>query len=107
MRTPRSPRTLSTRVILVGGSHARPRRAAALSQADRGKTDRPSPGQVVALGAAVHAPPQGEVKDVLLLYVTPLFALVGYSSALNDQGHLAHTTIPSLRARDVSGRVGD
>src|ERR671930_408215 len=91
-------------VVLVGGQTRMP---AVQEQVKRlfGKEPHKgvNPDEVVAVGAAIQAGVlQGEVKDVLLLDVTPLSLGVETLGGVTDKVIERNTTIPTSRAKTYS-----
>ena len=91
-------------VILVGGSTRIPK-VQEIVEKFFGKTPSKgvNPDEVVAIGAAIQgAVLTGEVKDVLLLDVTPLS--LGYRNHgwCNDQADRSNTTIPTKKSEIFS-----
>ncbi len=93
------------RILLVGGSTRIPAVQDALKQFCNGKSpDRSvNPDEAVALGAAIQAGVLGgEVKDVLLLDVTPLSLGIETLGEVFTKVIERNTTIPSSRAQVFS-----
>ncbi len=92
-------------VILVGGATRMPAVQQAVRRLTGGKDPNMTvnPDEVVAIGAAIQAAViQGEVKDVLLLDVTPLSLGVETLGGMMTRVIERNTTIPARRAEVFS-----
>ncbi|NJC70508.1 molecular chaperone DnaK [Planosporangium thailandense] len=92
-------------VILVGGTTRMPAVQALVKRLTRGKEPNMSvnPDEVVAIGAAIQAAVlKGEVKDVVLLDVTPLSLGLETLGGLMTRLIERNTTIPTRRAETFS-----
>ncbi len=91
-------------VILVGGSTRIPRIQAAVEEFFGKKPNKSvNPDEVVAVGAAIQGGVlTGEVKDVLLLDVTPLSMGIQTMGDIYDVVIEANTTIPSKKTKTYS-----
>src|SRR5687768_4962340 len=91
-------------VILVGGSTRIPR---IVDEVEKFFGKKPSkgvnPDEVVAIGAAIQGGVlTGEVKDVLLLDVTPLSLGIETLDRKSTRLNSSHTTIPSKKSETFS-----
>ena len=96
-------------VILVGGSTRIPAVQNLVRRMTGGKDPNMTvnPDEVVALGAAIQAAViKGEVKDVLLLDVTPLSLGVETHGRADDQDHRAQHHHPGAAQRGLQHRRG-
>lgn len=93
------------RIILIGGSTRIPAVQNAIKEFFKGKTlDRSvNPDEAVAMGAAIQAGVvNGEVKDVLLLDVTPLSLGIETLGEVSTKIIERNTTIPTSKGQEFS-----
>ena len=95
-------------MILVGGSTRIPAvRALVKELYGEGPEQSVNPDEVVALGAAVQAGVLGgEVKDIVLLDVTPLSLGIETARRRHDEAHQRNTTYPDEEVRGLLHRGG-
>ena len=87
-------------VILVGGSTRMPAVVELVKELTGGKEYKGvNPDEVVALGASLQAGVKGEVKDVLLLDITPLSLGIETKGGVFTKIIERNTTIPTKRSK--------